>query len=387
MKGKQLAILTLVAVILVALAFASKRRQAGRNPVSAGRKILPELAVNDVQSILIQAPDGTATVARTEGLWRVAERFQYPADFDKIRNLLNKLAELKSLQTVRATPRQRTELRLAPDAAAGADGQPTVLTLRNASGQTMETLWLGKERMPQQAMEADPYGGYPDGRFVATSKGDVFLAGDPLDEVLSSPRAWMDEEFVTIPAEEVLAIEVSGVTNGAIRLSRTDGAKPFALPSVPEGKEADADKLSRLASALAYLRFEDVAQPNTSPAAAGLDKPVIFTATTSKGVTCTLRIGRPTAPEGRYHAAVAMSFTPPPAPAATAEAASTNAVAKAREEQNAKTAAHVARLSEKLSPWTYVLGKYEAETLVMGYSDLLKDKSAPETGKPESANP
>lgn len=388
MKGKQLAILTVAAVILVALAVTSKQRQVRRTTVSTGNKVFPGLAVNDVQSILLQSPSDTVTVSRAGGIWRVAERFQYPADFDKVRNLLNKLADVKSLRTIRAAPAQRAELHLATDGAAGADARPTVLTLRDASGKTLETILLGKQRMRTEAApEASPFGGFPDGRFVANGKGDIFLAGDPLDEAMPSPRSWVDEEFVTIPAEEIVSIEVTGSTNGAIKLSRDKGSTPFVLPSIPAGKETDTDKLSRLTSALSYLRFEEVADPKASPASLGLDKPMTFAATTAKGITCTVRIGRAPAPESKYHATVAMTFTPPPAPPAADDAAATNGVAKAQAEQNAKTAAETARLSEKLKSWTYTLGNYEAESLVLGYADLLKDKAAPEEKKPEAVNP
>lgn len=382
MKGKQLATLAVAAVILLSLAVYSTKRTGTRTTVATSARLFPALAINDVQSIDIRAPSETVTVARVDGLWRVAERFQYPADFDKVRNLLNKLATVKSLRPMDANPQQRADLQLQQDAT-GTATRPTVITLRNASGAVMETLLLGKERI-KEGEGAAPHGGYPDGRFVATGKGDVHLVGDTLEEAITLPRSWMDEEFVHLPAEEILSIEVAGAAGGPVTLSRNSGLIPFTLPSIPDGKEADESKLSRLTSALAYLRFSDVADPKAEPASLGMEKPVRYTATTSKGVTCTVLLGQPVGPEGRQHATLSMTFTPPPPPADPA--AATNGAAKAQAELDTRTAADVARLSARLKPWTYVLGKYEAESLMLGYSDLLKDKAAPGTTPAEEEN-
>ncbi len=373
MKGKSLTILAVAAVLLVSLAILSRQRSGRQPAASPAGKILPGLAVNEVQSFEIRTPSGTTTVARLDGLWRIAEKFQYPADFDKVRSLLNKLASLKSLRTLETTPQQRADLHLV-DGVSEPAKQPSVITLRNSSGGVMETLVLGKERL-REGEGAGPYGGYPDSRFVATRSGTIHLAGETLEEAMPLPRSWMDEEFISIPAEEILSLEVTGTTNGAIRLTRTSGTTPFTLPSIPEGREADETRISRLTSALAYLRFDDVADPKADPAALGLQQPVRLTASTSKGVTCTIQVGQPLSQEGKRPVTVTLSHTPPALPADPA--ASTNNPATTLSEQNAKTAADVARLSGKLRSWTYVLGKYEAESLILGYSDLLKDKSAP----------
>lgn len=381
MKGKSLVILTFVAIVLVALAVVSNKRQSVRNKVVIGQKVLPSLAINDVQSISIEAPSATATVARIDGLWRVPSRYNYPADFEKIRTLLTKLAELKSLRTVRATQQQRQELHLAQAGAATADATPTVIALKDASGKPIEMLLLGKERMRAHGgVETSPYGSFPDGRFVATSKGSIHLVGDTLLDAAPNARSWMDEEFATLNADDILSIEVNGTTNGAISLARARGGEPFTLPSVPSGKETDSSKLARLTSALSYLRFEDVADPATPASATGLDRPVSFIAKTAKGVTCTLKIGHLPAAGSKYYAKVALTFSAPPASAA----GGTNTVAAAQAEQTAKTAEDTARLSQKLSPWIYVIGEYEAEALVMGYADLLKDKPATEAVKPDA---
>jgi len=382
MKIKQLLLLALAAAILIGLAIQSTKRQSKSAITAIGGKALPGLDVNDINAIDIVSPTATANVARVDGIWHVSNHFNYPADFGKIRDLLTKLADLKVLQAVRATKQQRRELHLVTGPGTDAGDQPTVIDLKDAAGKSQATLLLGKERMRQSPNpEPSPYGDFPDGRFLATGKGDIFLVGDTLSEAVTSPRAWMDEEFISVKPEDIAYIEVSGTTNGAVVLSRPVGGKDFVLPHVPKGKEADESKLTRLTSALNYIRFEDVADPATTVATMGLDKPVSFVARTFKGETYNVTLGHSAAPDSKYYARFSVSFAPPPAPDG---AAGTNQAAKVQAEQNDKLAADTQRLSAKLAPWTYQLDTYAAESLAMGFGDLLKDEPKPEEKKAEA---
>lgn len=381
MKGKHLLLLTVVAAILVGMALLTTRKQDKASSTAIGSKVIPGLAINDIQTVEIKATASSVTVAKIDGIWRVANRHNYPADFGKIRELLTKLADLKTLQSIRATEQQRRELQLLPGSTSDALTQPTILDLKDASGKSRETLLLGKERMrPSSSPEASPYDNFPDGRFIATSKGNIVLVGDALSEAVTTPRSWMDEEFVKVPSENLASIAISGSTNGTILLTRTNGNSEFTIPHIPEGKEADSAKLSRLTSALNYLRFEDIATPGTPDDKTGLDKPITFTAKTFNGESYTITIGHSSAQESKYFARVAASFTAPPAAANTNI---TNQLATAQAAQNEKSATDAKILSDKLAPWTYILDSYSAESLTMGFADLLKDKPKSEEKKSE----
>lgn len=381
MNGKHLLLLTIVAAILVGMAMLSTQKQAKASSSAVGGKAIPGLAINNIQTIEIKAPASTVTVAKVDGIWRVANRHNYPADFDKIRELLTKLADLKTLQSIRATEQQRRELHLIPGSTSDALTQPTILDLKDASGKSLETLLLGKERMrPSANPEASPYDSFPDGRFIATSKGNILLVGDALPEAVTTPRSWMDEEFIKVKSEDIASIEISGSTKGAILLTRANSNSEFTIPHVPEGKEADATKLSRLTSTLNDLKFEDIATPGTPDEKMGLNKPITFIARTFKGESFTITIGQATAPESKYYARFAASFSAPPAAAGTD---TTNQLVTAQAALNEKSAADTKILSDKLSPWTYILDSYNAEALSMGFTDLLKDKPKPEEKKSE----
>lgn len=390
MKAKQLITLAGVAAAMIGLAVWSSKQEARKTEAAAiGGKVLPDLQkqLNDIAAIRIQAPDSTVTVTRTEGVWRVPAKWNYPADFGKVRDLLNKLADVKTLQSIRTTPAERAELQLLTPADRGTTNREqtaTLIQMLDKSGKAVSALYLGKVRSrpgPEPGM-----GGYPDGRFVMSSEGQTSLIGDSLSEVTTTGRDWLDNDFLNV--SDVVAIHVSGGTNGEIRAERATPEGELKLKDpIPDTKEVDSSKLSQLGSALSYLRFEDVADPKLPPAQTGLDKPLTYEALSKKGEKITLRLGKSPAGDSRRYASVSVAFEAPAAPASSGSDTNQIAQAKARETENAKTAASVKTLNARLSPWIYLLGQSNAETLGMGYNELLKDKPKPQDKKEDAKKP
>lgn len=382
MKGKQLVILIVVAAALAGLAVLTSRKEEQKTPRGAiGGKVLPGLAqrLNEIQKVVVETPDATATVARVEGTWRVPAKFNYPADFGKLRALLSKLADLKTLQVLRTTPAERGDLQLltaADSGATNAASRATVLRFLDKDAKPVGTLHLGKNRNRPAPEGAEGMGGYPDSRFVMDDQGRVMLVGEVLYELAVSDKDWLDMEFLNINATDIVDLQVSGATNGDFHLARPPSGGELALVQpVPAGKEVDTAKLGRVGSALSYLRFDDIADPALPPDKTGLDKAVTFKARTAKGELYTLRIGGSVNGDARRHATVTVAFEAPPAPAGTT---TNEAAAKAHAETNAKAADAAKAMNARLSPWTYLLSSYSTETLVMGLGDLLKDASKEE---------
>lgn len=381
MKGKQLIILIVVAAALAGLAvMTSRKEQQVTARVAIGSKVMPGLAtrLNDIKTVAIETPAATTQVARIDGVWRVPGKYNYPADFGKLRGLLNRLAELKALQALRTTPVERGDLRLLTDADTGATNtatRATTLRFLDKDARTITSLHLGKNRnRPAPEGQEGPGGGYPDSRFVMTDMGQVLLVGETLQEADSRDKDWLDMDFLNVNSADIVAIQVTGSTNGDLQLSRpASGGEMELTTAIPSGKEVDSSKLGRTGSALGYLRFEDVADPALTRETTGLAKPVTYQARTAKGEIYTLRIGKGTGSDN-YYASVNVAFEAPPAPASPATGTNAVAAAKAQADANARTAEAVKLLNGKLSPWTYVLSQYSVEALTMGLGDVLKDK-------------
>lgn len=382
MNSKQLIILTGVAAALAGAAVWSSRNEARQTLATGiGERVLPSLKdkINDITSLSVESATSTVTVSRVGDTWRVPGKWNYPADFAKVREALNRLAELKVLQPLRTSPATRADLQLLTPHDPGAtnlDGRAACIRLTGADRKTVAMLYAGKTRSrPGASTPAADFGGmgsFPDGQYVMTEQGQACLIGEVIQELTLTAQNWLDAEFINF--SDLLSLQVTGASGGGYHASRsTPGGDLVLAEPVPAGKEADATKLSQAASVLGYLRFEDVADPALTAEKTGLDKPVTFQARNQKGEVVTVRIGQPVAGDSRRFATVAVAFE---APALPAGAAGTNqeAVVKAQTELNAKTAAATKTLNDKLSPWVYQLPRDTAETLTWGLSDLLKDK-------------
>lgn len=386
MKAKHLIVLTLVALALGSLALWSMRKEVHRTtPAQIGKKLLPDLQnqLNDIQAVVVRTASGTAAVARIDGVWRVPGKRNYPAEFGKIRDLLTKLADLKILQAMRAAPALLKELQLVPPGSDAAS-QTIVVDLQDKNGKTLASLRVGKTRSRAAANEdMNPYGGLPDGRFVATDAAQIFVIGDALNDLVTDDRNWLDHELFTVTAGDLVAITVTGATNGTARMERPADGGDWMLPDLPPGKTADMSKLNGLASSLGFLRFEDLADPTLTPEQTGLDKPVTVQGRARNGAIYTVRLGKLTENGTYRYVAFNAAFEAPAEPAPSAAGTNEVAAAKARAEEQAKTAADMQKLNERISPWVYLATRYEADALAKGQADLLKDATE-EAKKTES---
>ena len=179
MKMKTLVLLILAAAALGWLAHYTSRRAASEQTPPAGRKLLPDLPVNDVQQIVLESGTNRLVIGRAADRWTVPARFDYPANFERIRDGLRKLADLKVGPVVRLDRTQAAALQLSTDGSSTNVG--TRLTLTGRDGRPLATLVLGKyhERKAEGPMAM--YGGFPDGRYVAAGP-EYYLVGETLDD-------------------------------------------------------------------------------------------------------------------------------------------------------------------------------------------------------------
>jgi hypothetical protein len=384
MNAKQLITLAGLAAVMAGLATWSSRKETrNTEAASLGNNAFPALQkqVNEIASIHIQSPTETTTVSRVDGIWRVPGKWNYPADFGKIRDLLRKLADAKILQSIQTTPTERGELQLLTSTDTGTinrEQRATRIQLLNSQGSAISSLYLGKTRSrpgPESGM-----GEYPDSQFVMTDAGQISLIGETFPEATAHDKDWLDTDFLALT--DIIAVHVTGRPTGEIHATRATPTDDLKVQgTIPDNKEVDSTKLGSLGSALNFLRFDDVADPKLSPEQTGLDKPAIYEATSKKGEKATLRIGKSPAGDTKRYASVAVAFATPALPAPSGADTNQVALAQAREKENTQTAASAKRLNDKFSPWIYLLSPESADAMTQGFQDLLKDKPKPQDQK------
>ena len=146
MKGKTLLILLVATGILVGLAALRFSGEKNAADVKMGAKLFADLPVNAVTRVAVTDAADQVTLVKGDAYWQVHERSGYPADFDKLRDMVVKLSRLKVGRSFSGTPESLTRLSLgAPsaekDAAAGQR-----ITLTDASGTVVGDVIVGQTR-------------------------------------------------------------------------------------------------------------------------------------------------------------------------------------------------------------------------------------------------
>ena len=317
---------------------------------------------------------------KRQGTWVIKERSDFPADAERVRELLLKLAELKIVQAEPVAASQRARLELAEPGAAAGTGAGTLLELKDGTGKTMTRLLLGKKVTARtEAPGPSPEQGVPTGRYVmpGSQTESVALVSDPLGAAEAKPDAWLSKDLIR--AERVRSITASG----------PDGRERFSLSRETEsydwklggGGKPDLQKAQDAVGSLQGMSLADVV-PDPGSAAAGLDRPIVIRARTLDGVTYTLRVGSKTA-DDRYFVSISVSGEP-----VAARTAGKSETAEEKEKQDKAFAENRARLLEKLARekkldrWTYLVARTAVEPLLRERAQLLPEKKPKDGKKP-----
>ncbi|MBU4201334.1 MAG: DUF4340 domain-containing protein [Verrucomicrobia bacterium] len=414
MKLKTFVILIVLAVLLGGMAYWTVQNKTAAMPPVIGSKVLPPFPLNEVSKILILSSGTNITVAKTQGIWTVASRFNYPAKFATIVESLRELSDLKVGQAMAVTESELGQFSLlapAPNVTSNAIGQTgTLLQLLNEKNQMLASLLIGKHFMHQApaGAPANPMmgmGAYPDGQYVRTGKDQVFLVAKTLDRLTDNAKSWMDDEFINVPAQDIVEMTVTGPDCIPIILRRAKDDDPLILDGLraDEGT-ADPAKISQLSGGLNYLGFDDIAAPTLTAKETGLDRAIVIKARTRKGRLYTLSIGNTLTNDtfDRYMQ-VSVAYEPPAAAQTATNKAETSSAEtksdpadaqKKKDEETKIFTEQTQALNSKLSPWIYVLKSYRAESLLVKRDDLIKkpepprkDEAADTAAPPADAGP
>lgn len=383
MKAKTLVPLMAVAVILVVAAVRSTRTPTVSAERWVGKTVLENLPVNTIDRIVIQRQDETLNLIRKDNQWVVVNKFNYPATFGRIRDMLIRLSEMKIGQKLAVDDRQRQALQLMAAPSGGVSVAGTVVEL-NAGGKAVATLAIGTDYVRKAGGDQAGYGGYPDGKYISPDGGkSVYLVAENLDYA-PVPRDWLDPELANVAAPDIQSITITGEGRAMVHLKR-DG-ETLRPDGMKENEEPATEKIGELENALSYLTLEDVADPALDDAALGMAQPVKLEATTKNGEIYTVTVGGKAGSDSRYVRIAAACAPKPEAPAATT--ADTNMTAEAAAAKDAeRKAQETARrdLEERMaakqklhSGWTYIISAYKADTFTLPRESLVKAKPAPE---------
>ena len=383
MNRKQLIVLLVVVLVVGTAGWLVYQRgnhswQTGGQ--SLGAKLLPGLPINDIAQITIQSGADKLTLAKQNQRWRVRERGDYPANFSQISDLLRKFADLKIIQSEEIGPSQLARFDLLAPGTSTNSG--TLITFADSTGKLLASVLLGKNHLKQSSVDSRFGEDWPDGRYVMAGAGAnrVAVVSDPLDDVQSAPKTWLDKTFFKIEHPKAISVTFPAATNSwtLVRNSETNG---WQLAGAKAGEKLDPSKLDEVTSPFGSPNFDDV-----SPGVAATTNATTLEVQTFDGFTYAAKIG----PErdGDYPLTISITAKLP-----AARVAGTNETTEVKSKLDAAFQERQKVLAEKLSEerefekWTYELPAYQVDSLLKPKSQFLAEAGTNVTNTLTSTGP
>ncbi len=390
MKSKNLRILLMVTVLLVAFAYYrdTQQRERDRDIATSGDPVFPAMDINRVAQLTLDDGQARVTIQRSDDRWIVVEKHGYAADFSRVRDLLLRIADLRVGRSLHLDDRLLGELALLrPDATENRDQSGMHIALNDNAGTLLATLTLGKtfygdrdtqrDTMPFQWRDAD-------GRYVVTHQGDAFLVSEPFQRVDAKPDEWLDRGFLDVPSRALVTLAWEGLERDTILLTREQTQDPWQLEALPDDRELDSASIDALIRTLRNLAFDDIVDPSLADEMIGMSAAhvVTLTARADDGRRYNLAIGDAATIDNRTRHALRVSaaYDLLPAPLSDMDDES----AKQHVEIMHQHAETIDRINERLSGWTYWIDTATAEKLRIDRDDILNEPEPPE--EPDSNN-
>ncbi len=355
------------AVIAGGAYYATMQREASVSDPWRRQPLYPGLMerVNDATSIRVASQaDGSITITKQGDTWTVAERHDYPADFDKIRAALVELASMETLEPKTSRPENFAELYV--EDVGPADGATTnsIRFTAKADNDVLADLLIGRAR-PKDIGE---------GVFVRKhGENQVWLANGSFQPNRRALQ-WLDRNVVNIDARRIMRVTVTHPDGDTFTVNRPEMASEnmaYASP-VPEGwQPKPPHEMNNMASVPDFLIFQEV-----KPAGeiAWTADPVVSTYRTFDGLTLTM-----TAVEQDGDVWVKASAAESP----RADGLDTFIAENKGEDSTAgriadefrspeEVAAEIATMNERLAPWAYQLTDYKSGKVTQRSADMLQ---------------
>lgn len=336
MRGKSLAWLLGVTILaVIAAVYVSRGTGPRANPLT-GERVMPELAkrLQDVARMVLIHGDQKTTIAHDGKAWSVAERGDYAADVNKVRETLLGLADMIYIEPKTARPDLYSRLDVED---AGKNSKSTLVTIADSKGALLGEVIVGKHR-------ADQLGGGEGGVYVRKpgnaqswlARGNFSLDGDT--------AAWLDKKLVDLPVARVKEAVLTQPDGSTVTIRRDKPAEKLYLVDMPKDKKLKYDSILKdTAGVLDGLKLKDV-------------RPAKAFAFPTSGVA-----------DARFTSFSGLTIA--------VELADKDGKSWARFKATGSgdAAAEAAKLNARLSPWVYMLSNDNATTLRDKLGDLVEN--------------
>ena len=240
------------AVVVIGAAVAVAIRDDSVQTAGDGALMFPALVenANSIDQLVVKSAEGgTITMKHSGDRWVVAEKSDYPADFEKVRATLLSLSQMRTLEPRTAKPELLPRLELSD---VDAKDSKSVEVVAKKGGDTVADALIGRWQAT----------GQDQGMFIRRAGEDqswLVKGGNarPDKRVVQ----WLDRNIVNVDQRRVKSVTITQAGGDVVKIVKPNPAEGnYTLASkVPAGREPKAPhELETLASITDFLILDDV---------------------------------------------------------------------------------------------------------------------------------
>jgi hypothetical protein len=356
MKSRTFLILLVCVALLGAVAF-FMLRSADRKSLdrTLGQPVLADLPFDRIDKIRIVSRRETVGIEKSPRGWGVAQKDGYPADFDKISDLVEKLRNMKIGKRFSLTPEIRDRLALHPpnDASVPEESAAVRLTLLDEENRPLTDLLIGNARNSQAG-----FGGQ---YLMHFGQDAALLADQSLKFLETDPAEWIHRTVIDLDTAAIRSVAFcrGNEAEPVYRLDRQEKDAGFTLAAAAVQGPVETNKVEGVVKALSPLVTEDVMPTDNPGRSISFESADRFEFRTEDGSLYTIELG-PTFSQqdetytyARLDKSAAKDGKPP--------------------RQEKKETAAITAAGNEWSQWIYVISSWKNEDFIRDPEQLVKN--------------
>lgn len=218
--------------------------------------LFPNLPVNDIQKITIKSDKIFTEIISGNKEWTVANRDNYPADFNKVRQLLTGLNEVKVIREPQVGSSQMNRLKVTKE-------KGMEISLFDKDGKVVQSIIFGKRHFSDSADESavSTNGQVPSGRYVRLNEKSpkVLLLDQHFSNIDADATNWIDKSFVQMGIIKSISVMFREHPNENWELSSNDKKGNMKLQGLAENQKGDLGKIKSLVNFFPSPKIVDIA--------------------------------------------------------------------------------------------------------------------------------
>jgi len=372
MKLKTYATLLVIFCLLIAVSlFILYKNKSTRDRLKMGEKLLYNLQANDVVTLKIKSGKEKVTLKRGENFWVVENRFNYPADFSKITNLVINLKEMKTGRSFKASPDVISRLSLYDQGEnqnqkIKPENQKGIrVVLENKKKQILADLIIGKTSSQTK------------GNFIRPSKeSTIYLVDRNFRFLETKPSVWIDKKLIDIDPDEIKTVIQFNHKKPVYKLQRKDKDKKGIFINPPKDKKINQSKIDQVFGALYSFSINDIVDPSKDLSQKCFEKTVFFEYHLFDGSIYKIYPGCEVENNRQnYYLRVQTSYMEPKKEE-TGDNIDKIKDKKTEAEKKADLSAKMDLLNKKISSWTYIISGWKYNNFITDPEEFFEKKKA-----------